>query len=354
MLLKVGELAKRIGLTIRALHHYEEIGLVQPSARTAAGYRLYNKDDIARLHRIQALRGLGLSLAETRDMLNGEGADLRQLIRQQMCSIDRQIAEATDLRARLASLEEKLSEEKEPDFDEWLSTLRLMTTQRQYFNAEEITTLQKSVTQSNFKQQWPNLVAEVLHLMENQGLPADAQAKKLARDWIDLCQKTMGDDPRFFAKLSNMHRTDFSAQAITGVDGDVLDFILEAAHEMRCDIFALYLDKNELQHYRKHGKKNIQDWISTFASTRQLIESGIAPAHPDSLELMRHWQWLIVDTWGMNPATHLKVQAVHEKHPEMLDGSGFTADMKHFVEQGMQALMGGTALPTNPSPDTAA
>ncbi|MFZ6875606.1 MerR family transcriptional regulator [Undibacterium sp. Di27W] len=358
MLLKVGELAKRIGLTIRALHHYEEIGLVQPSARTAAGYRLYNKDDIARLHRIQALRGLGLSLAETRDMLNGEGADLRQLIRQQMCAIDRQIADATDLRARLASLEEKLAKEKEPDWDEWLSTLRLMATQRQYFNAEEIATLQKSVTQSNFKQQWPNLVAEVRSLMENQGLPSDQQAKKLARDWIDLCQKTMGDDPRFFAKLSTMHRTDFSAQAITGVDGDLLDFIMEALHEIRCDIFAAYLDKNELQHFRKHGQKNMQDWLSTIASTRQLIESGTAPEHPDSLELMRHWQWLIVDTWGMNLATQEKVRAVHEKHPEILDGSGYTADMKHFVEQGMLALiastaMTGTPMAINGSPDPA-
>ncbi|MCH8620904.1 MerR family transcriptional regulator [Undibacterium sp. TS12] len=339
MLLKIGELAKRIGLTVRALHHYEEIGLVQPSSRTAAGYRLYNRDDVARLHRVQALRGLGLSLAETRDMLNGDGADLRQLIRQQMSAIDRQIADATDLRERLAALEVKLSGEKEPDIDEWLSTLRLMATQRQYFSAEEIATLQKSVTQSGFKQQWPNLVAAVRNLMENQTQPADAQAKKLARDWIDLCKKTMGDDPRFFAKLSTMHRTDFSAQAITGVDGDLLDFILQALHEIRCDIFAHYLDQDELLHYRKHGQKNMQDWLSTFANLRQLMENKTAPGHPDTLALMRHWQWLVTDTWGANPATHEKVQAVHDKHPEMLDGSGFTVDMRHFVEQGMLALM---------------
>ncbi|KQN67535.1 hypothetical protein ASF04_17235 [Duganella sp. Leaf61] len=64
MLLKIGELAKRTGLTVRTLHHYDAIGLLQPSARTDAGYRLYNRTDIARLHHIQALRKFGLSLAD--------------------------------------------------------------------------------------------------------------------------------------------------------------------------------------------------------------------------------------------------------------------------------------------------
>ncbi|BBB67722.1 MerR family transcriptional regulator [Undibacterium sp. YM2] len=339
MLLKIGELAKRIGLTIRALHHYEEIGLVQPSSRTASGYRLYNRDDVARLHRVQALRGLGLSLAETRDMLNGGGADLRQLIRQQMCAIDRQIADANDLRERLATLEEKLSSEKEPELDEWLNTLRLMATQRQYFSAEEIAIFQKRAAQNDFRQEWPKLVTAVRSLMENSIPATDIQAKNLAREWIDLCKTSMGDDPRFFAKLSNMHRTDFSAQAITGIDGELLDFILQALHEIRCDVFAGYLDQDELQHYRKHGQKNMQEWLNTFAQTRQLMESQPAPGLPDIMKLMRRWQWLIADTWGANPITHAKVQTAHEQHPEMLAGSGYTADMKQFVEQGMLALM---------------
>lgn len=74
MLLKIGELAKLIGLTARALHHYDAIGLVTPSARS--GYRLYNRQGIARLHRIQALRGLGLSLAEIGIMMR-KISDLR-------------------------------------------------------------------------------------------------------------------------------------------------------------------------------------------------------------------------------------------------------------------------------------
>ena len=47
--LKVGELARRTGLTVRTLHHYDEIGLLRPSLHTEAGYRLYTARDVARL-----------------------------------------------------------------------------------------------------------------------------------------------------------------------------------------------------------------------------------------------------------------------------------------------------------------
>jgi MerR family transcriptional regulator, thiopeptide resistance regulator len=60
----VGELAKLTGITVRALHHYDEIGLVVPSQRTAAGYRLYDDRDVIRLQQVLLFRELGLPLDE--------------------------------------------------------------------------------------------------------------------------------------------------------------------------------------------------------------------------------------------------------------------------------------------------
>jgi len=65
MLIQVGELAKRAGITVRTLHHYEQTGLLLPSARSAAGYRLYNLADVQRLHMIQALAKAGLALFQS-------------------------------------------------------------------------------------------------------------------------------------------------------------------------------------------------------------------------------------------------------------------------------------------------
>jgi DNA-binding transcriptional MerR regulator len=60
----VGELSRLTGITVRALHHYDEIGLCSPSARSAAGYRLYDDDDVFRLQQVLLFRELGLPLAQ--------------------------------------------------------------------------------------------------------------------------------------------------------------------------------------------------------------------------------------------------------------------------------------------------
>ena len=57
--LKVGDLARRTGLTVRTLHHYDEIGLLKPSLHTESGHRLYTGRDVARLQQVLSLRQLG-------------------------------------------------------------------------------------------------------------------------------------------------------------------------------------------------------------------------------------------------------------------------------------------------------
>lgn len=87
-LLKVGELAKRSGLTVRTLHHYDEIGLLKPSGRSDGGYRLYDRADVERLHAIQALRSLGLALDDIGNLLSGDGASLPTIVERQLRALD--------------------------------------------------------------------------------------------------------------------------------------------------------------------------------------------------------------------------------------------------------------------------
>src|SRR4029079_12836591 len=68
--LKVGELARRTGLTVRTLHHYDEIGLLRPSLHTGSGHRLYAAEVVARLQLIVWLRQLGFSLEQVRAALD--------------------------------------------------------------------------------------------------------------------------------------------------------------------------------------------------------------------------------------------------------------------------------------------
>lgn len=67
---QIGDLAKQTGLSVRALRHYDELGLLRPSERSEAGYRLYAEADVRRLYRIVALRQLDFPLEEIASLLD--------------------------------------------------------------------------------------------------------------------------------------------------------------------------------------------------------------------------------------------------------------------------------------------
>src|SRR6185295_11316232 len=77
---QVKEVAEQSGVSIRALHHYDAIGLLVPSLRTAAGYRLYTDDDLLRLQQILIGRELGLSLEEIRRSLDDPRFDRKKAL----------------------------------------------------------------------------------------------------------------------------------------------------------------------------------------------------------------------------------------------------------------------------------
>lgn len=80
---RVRDVARLSGVSIRALHHYDEIGLLPPTARTAAGYRLYTDEDLLRLQQILVGRELGLALEEIRRFLDDPRFDHREALRAQ-------------------------------------------------------------------------------------------------------------------------------------------------------------------------------------------------------------------------------------------------------------------------------
>src|SRR5712691_7283215 len=67
--LRVGDLARQTSKTVRAIHLYEEMGLLEPATRSSGGFRLYHPEAVERVHWIDLLHGLGISLQETRETL---------------------------------------------------------------------------------------------------------------------------------------------------------------------------------------------------------------------------------------------------------------------------------------------
>ncbi len=69
-LFQIGAVAERVGLSLRTIRFYEEAGIVMPSARSAGGFRLYTEADIDRLIQVKAMKPLGFSLEESRELMD--------------------------------------------------------------------------------------------------------------------------------------------------------------------------------------------------------------------------------------------------------------------------------------------
>src|SRR5690348_538997 len=87
----VGEVAELAGVTVRTLHHYDELGLLSPSGRSEAGYRLYSYDDLARLREILIWRTLGFPLTEIDSLLDDPGHDRLAALERQRELIEREV-----------------------------------------------------------------------------------------------------------------------------------------------------------------------------------------------------------------------------------------------------------------------
>ncbi|GAA1486770.1 MerR family transcriptional regulator [Brachybacterium fresconis] len=81
--LTVGRVADLVGVSVRTLHHWDGIGLVRPGGRSWSGYRLYDAEDIARIHRVLVYRELGLALAQIGRILDDPAVDPREHLQRQ-------------------------------------------------------------------------------------------------------------------------------------------------------------------------------------------------------------------------------------------------------------------------------
>jgi DNA-binding transcriptional MerR regulator len=199
--LKVGELAQRTGLTVRALHHYDEIGLLRPSLRSEAGYRLYTASDIARLQQVLSLRQLGFSLEEVRACLDRPDFSPLEVIRLHVVRLREQIELQRRLCERLEALAAHLRPAGEVSAEEFLEAIEVMTMMQKYFTTEQLDAIKSARDQlgdeklAQKQEEWAELIADIRAEMERGTDPIDAKVQALAKRWMDLVNWTTGGDP---------------------------------------------------------------------------------------------------------------------------------------------------------------
>jgi DNA-binding transcriptional MerR regulator len=211
--LKVGELAKRTGLTVRTLHHWDEIGLVRPSLRTAAGHRLYSAGDVARLQQVVSLRQLGFSLDEVRDCLERPGFSPLEVIRLHAARLREQIELERALCERLESLAAHFQSAERVSAEVFLQTIEVMTMIENYYTPEQLEMLRKRREAGGAEMEeriqqgpalWNELFAEYRAHMERGTDPADPAVQALEARRQALVNEFTGGDAGLEQSLARM------------------------------------------------------------------------------------------------------------------------------------------------------
>jgi len=339
MRLKVGELAKRSGLTVRTLHHYHAIGLLTPSARADNGYRLYDRHDIARLHQIQALRRFGLSLAEIGDHLNQPGTTpLVDLVARQIALLDRQLAQTAQLRERLVSLHAQLAAGTEPELADWLTTLELMTVYDKYFSEEELARMPMYQKSQAGDAEWISLIGEVRALYDAGVPPKDERVRALAARWMALLVRDTNNDPRLLAKLNLMHEREPAMQSKIGISTALRDYVVRATAETKMRIFEKYLAPDEIRFMRAHYGERALEWPQLMADVRDAIDAGATPDSPQGRALAQRWLDLFCSYAGHDPATHAKFRHALMNEPALTKDSWTDDTLLGFVRDALAQL----------------
>ncbi|QNP60398.1 MerR family transcriptional regulator [Paenacidovorax monticola] len=326
MLLKVGELARRAGLTVRTLHHYDEIGLLKPSGRSESGYRLYSQSDVQRLHAIQTLRHLGLALADIAGLLGGDGVEPERIIAQQIRALDQQIDQATELRARLALLRDGLAAGTEPDMGNWLDALSLMTTYGKYFSAAELKRIFENWR--HIEADWLVVRDLVRDAMERQ-VPVDTpEVQALAYRWMALMLYWMDGDLDLLERWGHMFRTEPSTQGRNHAPpGDMIAFI-EAAIQLRMDLLAKYLDRADL---RRLGYVPHTHWAALERDTQRLLEQRQPPHGSEAMAAALRWNALFDTLARHDPALRHKLLTASASEPLLQAGSPLSVPVRTYL-----------------------
>jgi MerR family transcriptional regulator, thiopeptide resistance regulator len=207
------EFAKLSGVTVRALHHYDRLGLLRPKQRSSAGYRLYSDGDFARLEQIVVLKFLGMPLKQIKSLLAAETRLSEALLRQKRVLAEkrRQIDKAI---LAIRNAESSFQPKGEQDWRLLRIIIQEIEMQnstdwtKKYYSpeaqekVEERKKLWSPELQERVSREWAELIADVEGALGED--PAGPKAQALAARWRKLLEGFTSGDPEIQKGLNKM------------------------------------------------------------------------------------------------------------------------------------------------------
>lgn len=221
-LMTIGRIARRTGVSAKALRLYEQAGLLAPERRSPAGWRLYGAAALRRLQKIVLLRRAGFSLEEIAGLLDGAAA--RELLAARIARLEHDLARQADALAALRATVRQIDDATATPLDQLLENIAMtqrldvqLTPDERELLANHRASLGE-VALADAEQAWPALIADVRRAMDS-GLDAeDPQALALARRWHALLQLSTGGSAAIGRKFGAAYLAQPQAMAAQGMD----------------------------------------------------------------------------------------------------------------------------------------
>ncbi|XXT39095.1 MerR family transcriptional regulator [Sorangium sp. So ce513] len=232
--MKVGDLARQTGLSVRTLHYYEEIGLLSPSHRTASGHRMYSAGDVARLQQIKSLRELGFSLEQISGLLDKEGFSPLQTIELHLSRLREQIALEQKLCARLEGLAHVLRAGEDVSVEQLLQTIEVMTMIEKYYTPEQLAELKQRADalgpekMREAENAWKTIYDDMRAEMQKGSDPKSEPVQQIVRRMRELIDAFTGKNPEIERSLNRMYKEEPSMRSQQGMDPALHEFIGKA------------------------------------------------------------------------------------------------------------------------------
>lgn len=224
---RIGELAEATGITLRALRHYDRLGLLPPADRTDAGYRVYGESEMQRLYMIVALRELGLSLSEIGTSLDAmagmDRATLIDVVERHRASVRSRLDEMQAMETHLVGLLNALRSSDRPAITELRTILEAIAMHNKYYTPEQLAELEARRTElgpegmEKAQADWQELIAEVAAEKDKGTDPSDPRMQELAGRWQGLIDAFTGGDPGMFASLKKLYESEGPEAASRGM-----------------------------------------------------------------------------------------------------------------------------------------
>lgn len=231
---KVGELSRLTGITIRTLHHYDEIGLLSPSSHTASGHRLYSEADIIKLQQIMSLKQLGFALDEIKQMFERPDYNPKQVIKMQIERLNEEIRIKKELRSQMKELEDVFDRVNKPNSEQFIKAIQLIINQKKYFTEEQRSKLKiqyekfKSSNMEALTSDWNQLLTSFQSEMEKGTSPDNPFVQELAKKWQEGINLFAQGDAGIVQAAEHYYRDNPFAAKENGMSRELYEYINKA------------------------------------------------------------------------------------------------------------------------------